>query len=104
VEILEFCSSQICRGRAGQWRQHFKAIREEDFVWRRGEGGGTFVSLFLTSKVNNYHIAFIFVGSLPPSPADSGVSDVDPSSSSHNSDDENRLHRQHRNAMGEYIF
>merc|ERR1719189_2568750 len=37
-------------------------------------------------------------GSLPPSPADSGVSDVDPSSSSHNSDDENRLHR-HRHAM-----
>ena len=36
-----------------------------------------------------------FVGSLPPSPADSGVSDVDPSSSSHNSDDENRIrHRQ----------
>jgi len=34
-------------------------------------------------------------GSLPPSPADSGVSDVDPSSSSHNSDDENRIrHRQ----------
>lgn len=34
-------------------------------------------------------------GSLPPSPADSGVSDVDPSSSSHNSDDENRnRHRQ----------
>ncbi|XP_040569998.2 uncharacterized protein [Lepeophtheirus salmonis] len=33
-------------------------------------------------------------GSLPPSPADSGVSDVDPSSaSSHNSDDENRIHR-----------
>ncbi|CAB4066105.1 ELF1_2_4 [Lepeophtheirus salmonis] len=32
-------------------------------------------------------------GSLPPSPADSGVSDVDPSSaSSHNSDDENRIH------------
>ena len=40
----------------------------------------------------------IFSGSLPPSPADSGVSDVDPSSSSHNSDDENRLHR-HRHAM-----
>jgi hypothetical protein len=40
-------------------------------------------------------------GSLPPSPADSGVSDVDPSSSSHNSDDENRLHR-HRNAMGRH--
>ncbi|XP_059079899.1 ecdysone-induced protein 74EF-like isoform X2 [Tigriopus californicus] len=34
-------------------------------------------------------------GSLPPSPADSGVSDVDnPSSSSHNSDDE-RLHNLH---------
>jgi len=40
-------------------------------------------------------------GSLPPSPADSGVSDVDPSSSSHNSDDENRLHR-HRQAMGRH--
>jgi len=39
-------------------------------------------------------------GSLPPSPADSGVSDVDPSSS-HNSDDENRLHR-HRHAMGRH--
>merc|ERR1719273_1442152 len=37
-------------------------------------------------------------GSLPPSPADSGVSDVDPSSSSHNSDDE-RIHiRQQRNS------
>jgi len=40
-------------------------------------------------------------GSLPPSPADSGVSDVDPSSSSHNSDDENRLHR-HRHPMGRH--
>lgn len=40
-------------------------------------------------------------GSLPPSPADSGVSDVDPLSSSHNSDDENRLHR-HRHAMGRH--
>jgi len=40
-------------------------------------------------------------GSLPPSPADSGVSDVDPSSSSHNSDDENRLHR-HRHGMGRH--
>ena len=40
-------------------------------------------------------------GSLPPSPADSGVSDVDPSSSSHNSDDENRIHRQrHSNLSG----
>ena len=39
-----------------------------------------------------------FSGSLPPSPADSGVSDVDPSSSSHNSDDE-RIHiRQQRNS------
>ena len=40
-------------------------------------------------------------GSLPPSPADSGVSDVDPSSSSHNSssDDEQRiLLRQQRNS------
>ena len=42
-----------------------------------------------------------FSGSLPPSPADSGVSDVDPSSSSHNSDDE-RIHiRQQRNS-GKY--
>ena len=45
-------------------------------------------------------IPLLSTGSLPPSPADSGVSDVDPSSSSHNSDDENRLHR-HRHAMGE---
>ena len=38
---------------------------------------------------------------MPPSPADSGVSDVDPSSSSHNSDDE-RIHiRQQRNS-GKY--
>jgi hypothetical protein len=36
-------------------------------------------------------------GSLPPSPADSGVSDVDPSSL-HNSDDENRPHRRHPHA------
>ena len=41
---------------------------------------------------------YVFPGSLPPSPADSGVSDVDPSSSSHNSDDE-RIHiRQQRNS------
>ena len=41
---------------------------------------------------------YVFLGSLPPSPADSGVSDVDPSSSSHNSDDE-RIHiRQQRNS------
>ena len=45
-----------------------------------------------------YVIFALFVGSLPPSPADSGVSDVDPSSSSHNSDDE-RIHiRQQRNS------
>lgn len=31
---------------------------------------------------------FLFSGSLPPSPADSGVSDVDSSSSGHTSNDE----------------
>ena len=31
-------------------------------------------------------------GSLPPSPADSGVSDVDPSSSSQTSDEESKIH------------
>lgn len=47
-------------------------------------------------------LAFI-AGSLPPSPADSGVSDVDPSSSSHNSDDDQRvLLRQQRNS-GEFF-
>ena len=50
--------------------------------------------------VDMTNIPLLSTGSLPPSPADSGVSDVDPSSSSHNSDDENRLHR-HRHAMGE---
>ena len=49
------------------------------------------------------NVITLFAGSLPPSPADSGVSDVDPSSSSHNSDDE-RIHiRQQRNS-GNYQF
>ena len=52
--------------------------------------------------LSNISLRF-FAGSLPPSPADSGVSDVDPSSSSHNSDDE-RIHiRQQRNS-GELIY
>ena len=49
----------------------------------------------------NFTLVFMFcfslIGSLPPSPADSGVSDVDPSSL-HNSDDENRPHRRHPHA------
>lgn len=58
-----------------------------------------------TAKLPRVHAPlmdeFSVSGSLPPSPADSGVSDVDPSSSSHNSDDENRLHRQRHNLSGE---
>ena len=54
------------------------------------------------------HIYCIFVfltlGSLPPSPADSGVSDVDPSSSSHNSDDERMHIRQQRNSGSLYYL
>jgi len=41
-------------------------------------------------------------GSLPPSPADSGVSDVDPSSSSHNSDDE-RIHIRQQQNLGRHL-
>merc|ERR1719400_2899433 len=38
------------------------------------------------------HPSFPAAGSLPPSPADSGVSDVDPSSSSQTSDEESKIH------------
>jgi len=38
------------------------------------------------------HPSFPAPGSLPPSPADSGVSDVDPSSSSQTSDEESKIH------------
>ena len=38
------------------------------------------------------HPSFPATGSLPPSPADSGVSDVDPSSSSQTSDEESKIH------------
>lgn len=37
---------------------------------------------------------YLFAGSLPPSPADSGVSDVDSSSSGHTSNDELRARLQ----------
>ena len=59
--------------------------------------------LFLRMQARDELIfVYVFLGSLPPSPADSGVSDVDPPSS-HNSDDENRLHR-HRHAMGKLFY
>lgn len=49
-----------------------------------------FWNFFFWRFEKNYNGIFIFIfsGSLPPSPADSGVSDVDSSSSGHTSNDE----------------
>ena len=58
------------------------------------------------SSFVSYH--FCISGSLPPSPADSGVSDVDnPSSSSSghsNSDDEQHRHHQHHQNMANSLL
>ena len=49
------------------------------------------VTIYFTNSCNIWLISNLS-GSLPPSPADSGVSDVDPSSSSQTSDEESKIH------------
>lgn len=79
----------------------FIRVESDVYLWLLTSGVALMSYYILCS--NNPDFSSPVPGSLPPSPADSGVSDVDSSSSGHTSTDELRLRLQPQN-YGQFKF